>query len=87
IHINGISLIEPKWTEKGIKNIEKAIKFLENYKWSSYPDYIGKKNFPSITKRDFLLRITNGGSGYKEVIEGRMKDKENKHFNDIEAEL
>jgi putative transposase len=30
------------------------IEFLENYRWSSYLDYIGKKNFPSVTQREFL---------------------------------
>lgn len=49
IHTNPISLIEPNWKEKGIEEPEKVIEFLENYKWSSYQDYIGKKNFPSVT--------------------------------------
>ncbi|MCX6730198.1 MAG: transposase, partial [Candidatus Portnoybacteria bacterium] len=39
IHSNPISLVEPKWKEREIKDTEKTIKFLENYKWSSYLDY------------------------------------------------
>lgn len=57
IHTNPISLVEPRWKERGIKNPRAAIKFLEEYRWSSYLDYIGKKNFPSITERDFGLRV------------------------------
>jgi len=75
IHTNGISLIEPKWKEKGISNPKKVIKFLENYKWSSYPDYIGKKNFPSVTNRDFLLKVMGGKKGCKEFVENWVKYK------------
>jgi len=75
IHANPISLIEPKWKEKGIKNSQKVIKFLENYKWSSYSDYLGKKNFPSVTKRDFLLKVMGGREGCREFVEGWIKYK------------
>jgi putative transposase len=57
IHTNPVALVEPNWKEEEITKPEKVIEFLENYKWSSYPDYIGKKNFPSVTDRDFLLKI------------------------------
>ena len=43
IHLNPIKLIEPDWKEKGIKNPDRAIKFLENYMWSSYPFYVGRR--------------------------------------------
>lgn len=60
IHTNLISLIEPRWKEDGIKNTKKVIEFLENNKKHSYPDYLGKKNFPSVTQRDFLLEVMGG---------------------------
>ena len=87
IHTNPISLIEPKWKEIGIKNPEKAIKFVENYKWSSYSDYIDKKNFPSATKREFLLKIMGGEQGCKDFIENWVKYKgEIRKFTDIALE-
>ena len=87
IHTNGISLVEPKWKEKGIENPEKIVKFLENYKWSSYPDYIGKKNFPSVTKRDFLLKVMGGEKGCKEFIKSWIKYKKGiKDFGDVVLE-
>lgn len=46
IMANPVSLIEPGWKEKGIINLEKVIKFLENYRWSSFLDLTGKENFP-----------------------------------------
>jgi len=75
IHSNPVSLIEPKWKESGIKNLKKVIKFLEDYKWSSYLDYIGKKNFPSVTDRKFLSETMNGGKGCREFINDWIKYK------------
>ncbi len=75
IHTNPVSLVEPGWKEKGIKNLKKIIKFLESFKWSSYPDYLGKKNFPSVTKRDFLLEIMRGVSGCRKAVNEWLKYK------------
>lgn len=88
IHANPISLIEPGWKEIGIKETDKAIKFLEeDYRWSSYFDYIGKKNFPSVTERKFLLKIMGGVDGCKENMENWMKYKgEIGAFSDISLE-
>jgi len=41
IHLNPIKLIDKNWKEDGIKDFQKAKKFLESYKWSSYMDYKG----------------------------------------------
>lgn len=75
IHTNPLSLIEPKWKELGIKDPERAIKFLEKYKWSSYLDYIGKKNFPSVTDREFILKIMEGEEGCKNFVESWTRYK------------
>ncbi|MBU2539601.1 transposase [Patescibacteria group bacterium] len=87
IHTNRISIIEPGWKEAGIKNPEKVIEFLENDKWHSYPDYLGKKNFPSVTEREFLLDIMNGAEGCREFINNWIKyKKELKDLGDIISE-
>ena len=75
VHTNPTALIEPKWKEIGIKEPESVIKFLEDYKWSSYLDYIGKKNFPSVTDREFILKIMNGEPGCKEFVDAWVKYK------------
>ena len=87
IHANPISLIEPGWKEKGIENPKEVIRFLEKYKWSSYQDYIGKKNFSSVTNRDFLSEIMDGEKGCKEAVEDWIKYKnEMKNFGDVVLE-
>lgn len=40
IHLNPVKIIEPHWKEE-IKDKEKAIKYLSNYKFSSFADYAG----------------------------------------------
>lgn len=63
IHANPISLVEPGWKEYGIKNVNEASKFLEDYKWSSYSDYISRNNFPSVTERSFMSEFLGGVEG------------------------
>ena len=70
IHANAISLNEPKWKETGIKDPDKVIKFLENeFRWSSYFDYIGKQNFQSVTEREFMLNVMGGEQGCKKSVD------------------
>jgi len=57
IMANPIDLIEPKWREKGIRNLKKVIRFLENYKYSSFPDLIGKENFPFVINKKLFYEL------------------------------
>ena len=75
IHANPVSLIEPGWKEKGIKDIDGAINFLENYKWSSYSDYLHKRNFPSLTNREFLTETLGGTDSCRELVNNWLKYK------------
>jgi len=63
IHANPISLIELGWKENGIKDQDRVVKFLKDYKWSSYKDYIGEINFPSVTERNFFLEFLGDSKG------------------------
>lgn len=68
IHCNPLDLKMPEWRERKIRDYQKALDFLEGYKWSSHADYIGKKNFPSVTQREFLLEYFDGEKGYKKDL-------------------
>lgn len=82
IHTNPISLIEPGWKDGKIRNLKRAIEFLNNYKWSSHRDYLGINNFPSVTEREFLLEIMGGVVGYQNAIKDWIKHKKGiKGFN------
>ncbi|OGC88044.1 hypothetical protein A2419_00250 [Candidatus Adlerbacteria bacterium RIFOXYC1_FULL_48_26] len=39
VHLNPLSLIEPKWEKLGVKDRDAARDFMRNYKYSSYQDY------------------------------------------------
>ena len=72
IHSNPIEIINANWKEKGIRNWLVVNKFLKNYRWSSYLDYIGIKNFPSITSRNFLLNYFKSDKGYQEFFKNYL---------------
>ena len=42
IHLNPVKLIDANWKEGGIKDKFRTIKYLEQYTYSSYLDYLGK---------------------------------------------
>lgn len=74
IHSNPLDLKFPQWRNKGLKNHKRALKFLENYRWSSHLDYLGKKNFPSITQRDFLIDFFDDLERYRNSFIQWLKD-------------
>ena len=69
IHLNPLDMVAPEWRDRKIKDYDKAIKFLESYRWSSHPDYLGKENFPSVTNRTLLLGFFGGEEKYKKSTE------------------
>jgi len=76
IHLNALDSIAPEWRDRKIKNVNKVIKFLDSYRWSSHLDYIGKKNFPSVTQRDFLMKFWGGPEEYRKSIIKWLKEPE-----------
>jgi putative transposase len=86
IHLNPLDLAAPEWRERKIKNYKKAMKFLETYRWSSYLDYIGKKNFPSVTQRQFLMDFFGGCKKYKEDAINYLKEIDLENVKDIYLE-
>jgi putative transposase len=43
IHLNPVKLMQSDWKEHGIRNATKSRKYIEEYRYSSYAEYIGKK--------------------------------------------
>lgn len=76
IHLNPLDLVAPEWRRGKLNDCKKAIKFLESYRWSSHLDYLGKKNFPSVTRREFLLKFFGGENKYGVAIKDWLKDLE-----------
>jgi putative transposase len=86
IHLNPLDLKFPEWREGKIKNSKEAIKFLEEYRWSSHLDYLGKENFPSVIKKNFLQKIFGGETKYKKSFEKWLEDLGPAKFQGLDFE-
>lgn len=86
IHFNPLDLKFPEWRDREIKNYKQAMKFLENYRWSSFLDYIGKKNFPSVTQREFLNEFFEGPENYKKDAMKWLKEMDLEEIEDFTLE-
>lgn len=74
IHLNPLDLIMPEWRKYKIKDYKKAVDFLDQYRWSSYLDYTDRKNFPSVTQRNFLIEFIGKPDKYRRDTEDWLGD-------------
>lgn len=86
IHLNPLDLVFPEWRNGKLKKYREAMRFLENYRWSSHLDYLGIKNFPSVTQRDFLLEFFGGSDGYGNNIKTWLKGLDLESISDLVLE-
>lgn len=71
IHLNPVKLIDPKWKENKIPNLDKTLKFLEKYSYSSYYDYSGNDREESkiLSRDEFPEYFINPKKHLKELKE------------------
>ena len=81
--VNTLDLLQPGWREEKQIEYKKAVKFLDSYRWSSHLDYCGKKNFPSVTQREFLLEFFGGTDGYQKEIKTWLKELDLKAIKEL----
>ena len=86
IHLNPLDLVAPEWRQGKLNNYQGAIEFLEQYRWSSFLDYIGKHNFPSVTQREFLSELFDGSAEYKKSTFKWLKDLDMSNLNESTLE-
>ncbi len=87
VHTNPVELKERQWKVGKIKDKPDAIKWLENYKWSSYRDYTGSPTFPNVTQRTFFLELHGGEKGCRKAVEDWIKFKAENTQLDIDTKL
>lgn len=73
IHLNPIKLVDPKWKENGIKNLDSSKEFLSNYYWSSYPHFINKKQNDPILNRSEFPEYFESTKEFDDFIEDWLK--------------
>lgn len=75
IHLNPLDYLRAakNWRMRSVASAITALKYLEGYRWSSYLDYCGRKNFPSILTTDLFEgkqgEIKSGTARYMKDIE------------------
>jgi len=80
IHLNPLDYLKgaEEWrvrSKAGIRNLRTAFEYLNSYRWSSYLDYAGKKNFPSlITTSFFKNSFGDYQSDLRDYLEGAEDD-------------
>ncbi len=74
IHFNPLDFAASGWRKREISNSKEALRFLENYRWSSHLDYLGKDNFPSVTNRKFLADLLGEPKEYQKSLSRWLRD-------------
>lgn len=80
IHLNPLDLKSRSWRHKKIDNAKRAFQFLESYRWSSYLDHIGKKNFPSILSLNLFKKLFGAPKEYRRSLHEWINDMD---LNDL----
>ena len=86
VHLNPLDLSMPSWRDKRIENTQKVLNFLESYRWSSYLDHIGKKNFPSITSANLFKKFYGTPKAYRESLREWIDDMDFADLSDVTIE-
>lgn len=86
LHMNPFALKFPNWREGEVDDRDVAMQFLENYRWSSYPDYIGKHNFPSVTSRGFLQSCFGGPEEHKKNMLNWLQETDSEAISGLSLE-
>lgn len=81
IHANPLDNSFPQWREGRVSNFKKAMEYLENYRWSSFPDYIGKVNYPDVTQRKFLLKFFGGPQNYRKEFSRWLQTMDSANYH------
>ncbi|MDO8566803.1 MAG: hypothetical protein Q7R58_01475 [bacterium] len=84
LHLNPLDYLSgaKEWrvrSKNGVKNAREALEYLDSYRWSSYLDYTGKKNFPSVLTTSLFK---NALGDYSTALKEYLRDSEYE-YNDI----
>ena len=74
IHLNPLDYSHPQWRKGGVRDIGKAVKALEQYRWSSYLDYIGVSNFKSLITTSLLKEVLGSQKQQEKTIANILHD-------------
>lgn len=77
IHLNPIKIIDSKWKEEGIKDYVAAKEFLDEYRYSSYPEWTGLERVESrILNRESAPEYFTTTKDFDDFVNDMLKFKE-----------
>lgn len=83
LHLNSLDYLPgaKKWRERdkgALSDIPKVLEYLRDYRWGSYLDYCGTRNFPSILTKSLFSKALDSdySSALKEYLNDRNADEE-----------
>lgn len=85
IHLNPLDFLRSSkhWREQEIGGVRQALAHLDAYRWSSFRDYCGKKNFPSIITRELFKDVFRD---YRKVVGTFLKTMDNSPLQNLDLE-
>lgn len=88
LHLNPLDYLAGAsgWRERDkgdIKNVKEALDYLDKYRWSSYRDYCGTKNFPSLLTKSLFGEMF---SNYHDATKAYLKNAEVSESTDLVLE-
>ncbi|MBI2610826.1 transposase [Candidatus Kaiserbacteria bacterium] len=85
IHCNPLDFLKnaADWREHKIGSAAYALRYLSNYRWSSYLDYSGVRNFPSVLTTELFSDVFKD---YKKEISSFLLTNETKRLNGYQLE-
>lgn len=78
--VNPLDIYQPGWRERGLINSEKALEFLENYEFSSFPDKIKKRKSKILADKEILDRYSlnkNSKEDYFNFVKDFLEQRTN----------
>lgn len=75
IHMNPLDFQFKDWREGKLSQVQKALQHLDSYRWSSWQDYTGHKNFPSILHRSYLSEFLGSKNNQTDTVKKIAKDE------------
>lgn len=78
VHLNPLDFHKgsESWRTLEVENSTQALQHLARYRWSSYLDYCGRRNFPSLVNMDLFSDVFKH---YEKVIRRYLQDVEITH--------
>jgi len=85
IHLNPLDFSNSakNWRVQKIAGVKRALSHLDAYRWSSYADYCGKRNFPSLITTTFFQEVLGN---YPVALRDYLKDMELEEINTLVLE-